>query len=304
MSEEIAVDRIPTLPQADFLHQLVPMLWQRPGVLAIWLEGSMGRGNADRYSDVDLYVGVEDSTLDSWRTLEVGQLFAEQYAAHLLSVFGADFFVYHVYLSAGGIYDLHIQPQSRTLPKAQRLILACRADEYRAALLTAAPRAEDVSIFAAQPLDPAIISEMIVSLWINADKGRKLLYRGQDLTMYTGFNLFRHWLARLLFIEQTGTDCGDLTRPTIHGLKAAATVLGPALAGDLGIVMGSPATNRQEMIQTQALIHQEVVRVGRALAAKYQLDYPSALEQIVIQNWQHFVTDELQLNHFPTALSA
>jgi hypothetical protein len=242
-------------------------------------------------------VGVADSTRDEWRTLAVAQLFADQYAAHLLSIFSEDFFVYHVYLTAGGIYDLHIQPQRRPLPKAKRLMLACRADEYRVALLAAAPSEEDASIFAAQPLDPAIIPELIINLWINTDKGRKLLYRGQDLTIYTGFNLFRHWLIRLLFMEQTGMDCGDLTKPTIHGLKAAAAVLGPALAGDLGTVMGSPATNRQEMAQTQALIHQEVARVGRALAAKYQLDYPTALEQIVIQNWQRFVTDELQLNH-------
>lgn len=293
MSEILTLDGIPPLAQADFLHQLVPMLWQRPGVLAIWLEGSMGRGNADRYSDVDLYVGLADRVLDEWRALDVAPLFADQYAAHLLSVFSEDFFVYHVYLTAGGIYDLHIQPQRRALPKAERLILACRADDYRAALLAAIPGEEDTAMFAAQPLDPAIIPELIVSLWINADKGRKVLYRGQDLTIYTGFNLFRHWLARLRFIEQTGMDCGDLTKPTIHGLKAAAAALGPALAGDLGQVMGSPATNRQEMAQTQSLIHQEVARVGRALAAKYQLDYPTALEQIVIQNWQRFVTDEL-----------
>lgn len=297
MSEIFTLDGIPHLSQADFLHQLVPILWQRPNVLAVWLEGSMGRGNADRYSDVDLYVGVENGTLDEWRALAVAPLFADQYAAHLLSVFSEDFFVYHVYLTTGGIYDLHIQPQSRSLPKAERLILACRPDAYRAALLAAAPNEADASIFAPQPLDPAIIHELIVSFWINVDKGRKVLYRNQDFTTYAGLHLFRHWLARLRFIEQTGTDCGDLTRPTIHGLKAAAAVLGPALAGDLGVMMGSPATNRQEIAQAQALLQQAVARVGRALAAKYQLDYPTALEQVVMQNWQRFMTDELQLNH-------
>lgn len=295
MSEMISLDGVPHFPQADFLHQLVPMLWQHPDVLAIWLEGSMGRGNADRYSDVDLYVGVEDGALDAWRTLAVASLFADQYAAHYLSIFSDNFYVYHVYLAAGGIYDLHIQPQSRTLSQAQRLILACRPDEYRTALLAAAPGLEDTSIFAPQTVDPAILPDLLVRYWINADKGRKLLYRRQDLTIYTGFHLFRHWLARLLYIEQTGLDCGDISSPSIHGLKAAAAVLGPALAGGLGKVMGAPATNRQEMVQTQALLHQEMARVGRALAAKYQFDYPTALEQIVNQNWQRFVTDELQL---------
>lgn len=290
MSEEIQFDGLGALPQIDFLYKLTPALWQRPDVVGLWLEGSLARGNADLYSDVDLYVGVTPETLDDWRSLALEPLFGDQYAAHFYSTFGEKFFVYHVYLTTGGIYDLHIQPRDRDLPKAQRLILACRDDDYRAALLAATPdpAADPALLYAPQPVDPTILPTLLTTFWMNVDKSRKVLYRNQDFTAYTGLHLFRHWVARLLFIELTGTDCGDLTRTTIHGLKTASTVLAQALGVELGQLMGAPATNRQEIWQAQERLHQEAARVGRVLADKYQFAYPAALEQIVLHNWQAF----------------
>jgi hypothetical protein len=212
----------------------------------------------------------------------------------LVSNFGADFFVYHVYLTSGGIYDLHIQPQRRPLPSAQRLLLACRSVDYQTALLAAVPANESEALLTPEPPAPTTIHQVLVSFWIAADKSRKVLYRQQEFTAYAGLNLFRHWLARLRFIEQTGADCGDLTRSTIHGLKVAATVLQPALATGLGFLMGSPTTNRKEICQAQTLLQTEIARVGRALAARYQFDYPTALEQIVLWNWQNFIAEEFR----------
>jgi hypothetical protein len=128
----------------------------------------------------------------------------------------------------------------------------------------------------------------LVNFWINADKGRKVLYRRQDLTTYSGFHLFRQMLIRLLFIEQTGTDSGDLTRPTIHGLKAAAAVLGDALGADLYALMGPPARNRQEIWAVQAQLHDAFARVGRVLTERYGVAYPEALEAVVRANWVAF----------------
>jgi hypothetical protein len=51
MDAAFDLGRVPTLAQADFLRQLGPVLWQHPNVWAIWLEGGLGRGNADRYRD-------------------------------------------------------------------------------------------------------------------------------------------------------------------------------------------------------------------------------------------------------------
>jgi len=290
MQEATQLDGLPNLPQTRFLHQLVPALWPRPDVVGLWLEGSMGRDNADLYSDVDLHIGVEPATLDQWRALAVQDLFGEAYAAHFFSHFAEDFFVYHVYLKAGGIYDVHLQPISRVLHKTPRLILACRDEAYRNALLAATPTAADEAalLFAPQPLDPALLPPLLTSFWINADKGRKVIYRNQELTIYTGLHLFRQMLARLLFMEQTGTDCGDLTSVSIHRLKAAALVLGQTWGDDLLRLLGAPARTRLEIWQAQEQLHQAFARVGRLLAARYEIVYPEALEEIVRENWQLF----------------
>ncbi|MFN8442950.1 MAG: nucleotidyltransferase domain-containing protein [Caldilineaceae bacterium] len=293
MSGELNLTQLPQLPQAEFLHQLAPALWQRPEVQAVWLEGSMGRGNADLYSDVDLYVAVDTQALDEWRTLDVAALFGKHYAAHLVSNFAEDFFVYHVYLQAGGIYDLHIQPRNRQLPKAQRLILGCHDPAFRTELLAAAPDDANAQLFPAQPIDPDALSKLFIFFWINVDKGRKLLFRDQDFTIYPGLHLFRTTLARLLFMEETGTDCGDITRITIHGLKATAAVLNPNRSPKVGQLMGAAATNRVEMCQAQSDLQEEVARVGRVLAERHGIDYPAALEQVVMKNWREFMEKEL-----------
>lgn len=298
MSETLDLSQLPALPQTTFLHELAPLLWQKADVQALWLEGSLGRSNADRYSDVDLYVSVNDGALPQWRALDLLALFGTQYTAHSCSDFGADLFVYHVYLTAGRIYDLHIQPVSRELPEAQRLLLGWRTAAYRSALLAATPAAVTPAVlqFASQPLDPAQIHPLLVNYWINADKSRKVLYRGQDFTMYTGLYIFRQMLARLLFIEATGQDCGDLTRTTIHGLKAAAAALGAKWGAELGLLMGAPATTRLEFCAAQTQLNQAVARVGQALADQYGFTYPAALEETVRQNWQIFVEQEIGSN--------
>ncbi len=292
MSDSLDFSHLPALPQTQFLRQLAPDLWQRADVLALWLEGSMGRGNADLYSDVDLYVGVEPEQLEEWRTLDVAQLFGEHYAAHLFSNFAKDFFVFHVYLKAGGLYDLHIQPRNRELPKAQRMILGCREQAFRDELLAATPDDATGVTVPTLPIDPEAIAKLLVFFWINVDKSRKVLYRNQDFTGYIGLHLFRQTVARLLFMEQTGSDCGDLSRTTIHGLKAAAAALNPNQSPKVGRLMGAPATNRQEMCRAQTVLHDEMARVGRVLASRYQVEYPAALEAIVQQNWHDFLERE------------
>ena len=297
MNESVSLDGLPALPQVAFLRQLVPSLWARSDVAALWLEGSLGRGNADHYSDVDLYVAVDDDLHADWLDLDVAALFGDSYAAHHFSRFADDFFVYHVYLTAGVIYDLHIQPRQRPLRAANRLILACRSERYRAELLQAVPAAGDNPSHIPEPeaVDPAIIRPLLVGFWLNADKSRKVIYRGQQLTCYTGLHLFRQMLARLLYIDATGTDCGDLSRPTIHGLKAAAALLGPAMGAEMGRLFGAPARTLDELWQAQEQLHRAVARVGRSLAATYEIDYPAALEEVVLDNWATFRATEIEV---------
>ncbi len=51
----------------EYLKLLKTQIANDGRILAAWLEGSLGRGNADRYSDIDLHLLLADGSLDSFR---------------------------------------------------------------------------------------------------------------------------------------------------------------------------------------------------------------------------------------------
>jgi hypothetical protein len=53
--------------QTEYLHKLQPALEAHPAIKAAWLTGSFGRGNADRYSDIDLNLWLDAGDLESFR---------------------------------------------------------------------------------------------------------------------------------------------------------------------------------------------------------------------------------------------
>ena len=50
----------------DYLAQLKTQVERDARILAAWLEGSLGRGNADRYSDIDLHVLLHEDGYESF----------------------------------------------------------------------------------------------------------------------------------------------------------------------------------------------------------------------------------------------
>ena len=289
MSEHLRLDLIPNLPQTDFLSELAGSLWQRDSVIGLWLEGSMGRGTADPYSDVDLYAGVTSDSLDDWQSLDVSVLFGDAYAAHYYSYFDADLFVFHVFLKEGHIYDLHILGRDHSLPKRQRLILGCRDKAWRTDLTNI----ENQPFIAPPiPIDPAVVEREIIIFWVNLDKGRKLIYRDLELIIINGLYLMRQILLRLLYMDVTGEDCGNLIRLGIHPLKPVTQALQPVLGEELALLMGAPATTRAELYAANMQLGEAASRLGRSLAKKHGFDYPEALERAVIQNWETFRAKE------------
>jgi Streptomycin adenylyltransferase len=53
--------------QTEYLQGLQSALEANPAIKAAWLTGSFGRGNADRYSDVDLNLWLDAAHLESFR---------------------------------------------------------------------------------------------------------------------------------------------------------------------------------------------------------------------------------------------
>ncbi len=61
--------------RTDLIRRVSSILHSDERVLAAWLGGSLGRGDADAYSDIDLWVVVRDAHIDAVR--ECGRQFVE-----------------------------------------------------------------------------------------------------------------------------------------------------------------------------------------------------------------------------------
>ena len=58
---------LPTMAQERTISWLAPALWVDERVVALWLGGSLARGEGDDYSDIDLRVAVDPADLEAWR---------------------------------------------------------------------------------------------------------------------------------------------------------------------------------------------------------------------------------------------
>ncbi len=286
--------RLPAIPQAAPLHQIAPRLWARDDVLAIWLGGSLAHGGWDAYSDVDLFVAVQPDDMDNWREPNLHAIFGEGYVASRFSYFGEKFYVHHVFLDTGDIYDLHIQavdPEAidgDVRPDA-RLLLASRGEALTERLLMTREKREFPPLPPTLPIDAEIVRSVVESYWYNAHKHRKVLHRDLDLVMATGLAIFHFMYLRLAHIDAIGSDPGDLYRQTIHSLSPIMHALREhADPAALLAVIGLPMRTRGEIVAAVDGLHDAVAEVGRRLAARYDFDYPLAMEELVRRSWREF----------------
>jgi hypothetical protein len=95
-------------------------------------------------------------------------------------------------------------------------------------------------------------------------------------------------LMRLWFIQATGQDTTAEHFGGIHGL----TTLVKAVEGSEGstalALFGAAVQSREEIYTAIERHHVAVAQVGRQLAKRYAVDYPTSLEQMVTTQWREF----------------
>lgn len=128
------LEALPCLPQLAALAVAAPKIWERPEVAALWIGGSIARGCADIYSDVDLRIAVMPEALEAWRHVDLNTLFAENCVARVLLPFGERAFLHHLVLASGDIYDVWVQSVEEAVHDEFLLNLACRNEEFAAKL--------------------------------------------------------------------------------------------------------------------------------------------------------------------------
>ena len=107
-------ERVPDLPQTPFLIQVVKELWQDPATVAVWLGGSLARGQGDRNSDVDLRVALRPETYV--RAPPAATPLFEMAVVHQRLDFSDVATLHHMLLRNGQIYDLLPLPGQQGYP--------------------------------------------------------------------------------------------------------------------------------------------------------------------------------------------
>jgi predicted nucleotidyltransferase len=284
---ELSIDRLSHLPQYPALCFLMEALWQEPSVRALWLGGSLARGAADDYSDLDLRAAVSPDSLDGWWNRDLQELFEGRILAETHLSFDPAIFLYHLLLADGTIVDLLIQSAEKPPYAEPRLVLACREDALAQLL------AEPVPI--SEPDEPSaeggVIRQALVDYWINTHKHRKVLHRGLDLLVLTGIQMERSLLQRLWYALATGRDYGTGRQASIHGLSNFVRTTMQARGPEALAILGAPTRDRAEIVQAIDQLRDAVSAAGRELAEGLGFDYPAALEEKVREDWAAFLRD-------------
>jgi predicted nucleotidyltransferase len=272
------------LPQSRRLAEIAADLWADPDVVAIWLGGSLARGAGDPYSDVDLCIALRP---EAYAADEVPASAARLTAAAVTLLpfhFGGEATLWHMLLDDGAIYDLHIQPAGEAPPRGIKLVLACR-DEAFAASLTGS---EGLPL-EFPPARGEEIARTLQFFWMNLQKGQKVLHRDLPLVAWQGIYLMRQDLLRFWYVLATGNDPGPVHRLTIHTLTPVMRAVQAQHGADALTLVGGPTRTVAEIVAENGRLADEIARVGRLLAEKFDFDYPAAAEAAVRASWREFL---------------
>jgi hypothetical protein len=280
----LSLDCLPNLPQRATIARLAPRVWRDERIVALWIGGSIGRGAADRYSDVDLRIAVPPEDLDHWRSPDFTTLFDDEIAGQQFLRLGTDAFLHLLVLRDGVMLDFLAQSAARRPLPESVLMLGCRDDGFSRSLAEAGAKPEPPPARA----DGLALRQAIVDFWINSHKHRKVLNRGLDPMVPLGLQGERMTLLRLWYALATGDDTGPAVFQGIHGLSALVrAVVGVAGAEALS-AFGAPMRDREEMIVAIERNRRIVSHVGRTLAERHDFDYPEDIERTVLQSWEEF----------------
>jgi len=277
----LALPELPAFPQLTQLPEMVARLWEFPEVKGIWLGGSFAAGTADQFSDVDLRCVVDHGAVEDWKARDLRSIFGEVYIDGQIHDFTGNGVLHHFVGPQSTVYDLWILDYEKDLPGDNVILLACR-DEALAARIDAI---KPIVVFDPQPASPPVVRRLIVDFWITTSKDIKVVHRGFEAVLLAGLEVQRSYLLRLWYILATGKDPGT-SRVTIHLMSRMIPPI-RELVGPAAIeILGAPARNMWEIIDSIERNRDEVSRIGRLIAHEVGFDYPSKLEATVREQWE------------------
>ena len=211
----------------ESIERIAGVLQSDPLVKAVWVAGSVARGDDDEVSDLDLWVES-----DSW----VPDLRSGLLAAGMHATIG-DSPLLHGVDAEGVIVDLRYGPVA--------------PPEYRKL-----PSFSPVKV-APAPMDPA---GFYTDFWINTYKDRKPLYRGLEPLVIFGLGFAKMSLVRAWVGDDTGVPEPDVSF-SIFGLT---DVVKKHLTPERVRLLGLPMRDRSEIVAAVVAYREEMLRLTPA----------------------------------------
>lgn len=261
----------PGFPQQELLDLLQNAVNTDSRIGAAWLEGSFGRGNADRYSDIDLHLLLDESVIDSFRAGAEGWLAALRPLALYRLMFGGS--MINALTRDGLRLDIWLHAgKTREIDERKAKVLVDREGALQQGKRPDAPKPEALA---------AQLEQQIREFWRCIALMPSVLGRGELLVSLIGIGIEIPLLSDVL-INGYGIERDS-------GVKRLNVFLPEGLQRKMEQALEINGLSAASMANAHWRLARIMQEEGRKIAARHNFAYPAELERDVLA----YVRDEL-----------
>ena len=242
-------------------------------ILAAWLEGSFGRGTADRYSDIDIHLLVAEADkegfqqeLESWLSdIQALVLFKDTFPGQMVTCITTAGLRLDVWVHSGNTISLE-RTKVRVLSAVEGCIQfkeACRDQESK-----------DIS---------SVLKQHFNEFWRVLAILPTVLGREERIAGFMGTTFAVMSLTEVLIIG-SGNQRD-------RGIKNINAFLPQVLREEIEAALTLPSLNREGIAKAPLRLAAIMRRYGPDIAKQHEVIYPFALEKAVL----NYVSRELQI---------
>lgn len=251
--------------QIQFLEALNPKLASCPQIRAGWLGGSFGRGQADRYSDIDLHLLAEN--VDSFRSGVKEWL--EAISPLVLCRLRFEGRMINALTHSGVRIDVWLHDKAPTLYSGEALVLLDRNSE----LLLSAKEERRIE---AQADVAGILLDQIEEFWRCMSLTPAVIGRREFLVYFSGLAAELQIITDLLM--------AGYGHHRERGIKVLNTYLGTERRAELERALQLRGLNPESLVGAALELASIVRRHGAVLAERHGFIYPKELEESVLRH--------------------
>lgn len=250
--------------QTAYLQQLQSALEANPVIKAAWLSGSFGRGNADRYSDIDLNLWLDNTDVALFRegtqawlnALRPLVLFRWMFNSRMVNALTVD----------GLRLDMWLHTDAPTLDKSRVEVLLDRENGLQFAEAVAPADTEALK---------GRLLDQISEFWRCLSLSPSVLGRDERIVALTGLTIMANILTDVIIV--------GYGIPRDSGMKRLNPFLPEKLRQEIEEALSFDGLTNNGLAQATLTLARIMQAEGRQLAARHGFEYPIALENAAME---------------------